>query len=153
MKHIGNLQPAEGSKHKKKRIGRGPGSGFGGTSTRGHKGAQSRRNYKSKPGFEGGQMPLHRRLPKFGFFNRFRVEYQVVNLDTLQRLAESNQLPDNTVNFDTLFGLRVINNKNMPVKILGNGELKSALTVEAHNFSESAKQKIEQAGGKVIVNE
>lgn len=153
MKHIGNLQPAEGSKHKKKRIGRGPGSGFGGTSTRGHKGAQSRRNYKSKPGFEGGQMPLHRRLPKFGFFNRFRVEYQVVNLDTLQRLAESNQLPDNTVNFDTLFGLRIINNKNMPVKILGNGELKSALTVEAHNFSESAKQKIEQAGGKVIVNE
>lgn len=153
MKHIGNLQPAEGSKHKKKRIGRGPGSGFGGTSTRGHKGAQSRRNYKSKPGFEGGQMPLHRRLPKFGFFNRFRVEYQVVNLDTLQRLAESNQLPDNTVNFDTLFGLRVINNRNMPVKILGNGELKSALTVEAHNFSESAKQKIEQAGGKVIVNE
>lgn len=153
MKHIGNLQPAEGSKHKKKRIGRGPGSGFGGTSTRGHKGAQSRRNYKSKPGFEGGQMPLHRRLPKFGFFNRFRVEYQVVNLDTLQRLAESNLLPDNTVNFDTLFGLRVINNRNMPVKILGNGELKSALTVEAHNFSESAKQKIEQAGGKVIVNE
>lgn len=153
MKHIGNLQPAEGSKHKKKRIGRGPGSGFGGTSTRGHKGAQSRRNYKSKPGFEGGQMPLHRRLPKFGFFNRFRVEYQIVNLDTLQRLAESNQLPDNTVNFDTLFGLRIINNKNMPVKILGNGELKSALTVEAHNFSESAKQKIEQAGGKVIVNE
>lgn len=153
MKHIGNLQPAEGSKHKKKRIGRGPGSGFGGTSTRGHKGAQSRRNYKSKPGFEGGQMPLHRRLPKFGFFNRFRVEYQVVNLDTLQRLAESNSLPDNTVNIDTLFGLRVINDRNMPVKILGNGELKSALTVEAHNFSESAKQKIEQAGGKVIVNE
>lgn len=153
MKHIGNLQPAEGSKHKKKRIGRGPGSGFGGTSTRGHKGAQSRRNYKSKPGFEGGQMPLHRRLPKFGFFNRFRVEYQVVNLDTLQRLAESNSLPDNTVNIDALFGLRVINDRNMPVKILGNGELKSALTVEAHNFSESAKQKIEQAGGKVIVNE
>ncbi len=153
MKHIGNLRPAEGSKHKNKRIGRGPGSGHGGTATRGHKGAQSRRNYKSKPGFEGGQMPLHRRLPKFGFENRFRVEYQVVNLAKLQELADNNLLPENIVNFDTLFGLKVINKKDKPIKILGNGEIKTALTVEAHNFSESAKQKIESAGGKVVINE
>lgn len=153
MKHIGNLHPAEGSKHKNKRIGRGPGSGHGGTATRGHKGAQSRRNYKSKPGFEGGQMPLHRRLPKFGFTNRFRVEYQVINVARLQELVDNNLLPDNNVNFDTLFKLRVINKKDMPIKILGNGDLKTALTVEAHNFSESAKQKIESAGGKVVINE
>lgn len=153
MKHIGNLRPAEGSKHSDKRIGRGPGSGHGRTATRGHKGAQSRRNYKTKPGFEGGQMPLHRRLPKFGFFNRFRVEYQTVNVDKLQELFENGLFPDNKVNFETLFNLRVINQKNAPLKILGNGELKQALTVEAHNFSDSAKQKIESVGGVVIVNE
>jgi len=153
MKHIGNLRPAEGSKHSDKRIGRGPGSGHGRTSTRGHKGAQSRRNYKTKPGFEGGQMPLHRRLPKFGFFNRFRVEYQAVNVETLQELSDNNLLPDNKVDFDILFKLRVINKRSVPLKILGNGELKKAFTVEAHSFSDSAKQKIESAGGVVIVNE
>ena len=153
MKHIGNLRPAEGSKHSDKRIGRGPGSGHGRTATRGHKGAQSRRNYKTKPGFEGGQMPLHRRLPKFGFFNRFRVEYQTVNVDKLQELFDNGLFPDNKVDFEILFNLRVINQKSAPLKILGNGELKQALTVEAHNFSDSAKQKIESVGGVVIVNE
>jgi large subunit ribosomal protein L15 len=153
MKHIGNLRYAEGAKHKDKRIGRGPGSGHGGTATRGHKGAQSRRNYKTKIGFEGGQMPLHRRLPKFGFFNPFRVEYQVVNVSSLQELFDNGLLPDKIVNFEVLYGLNVINKLNQPLKILGEGELKTALTVEAHNFSASAKEKIESAGGAVKVNE
>lgn len=153
MKHIGNLTPAEGSTHSNKRIGRGPGSGHGGTSTRGHKGAQSRRNYKSKPGFEGGQMPLHRRLPKFGFFNRFRVENQEVNIERLQELADNNQLTGNNVTKQVLRDLHVIKHLDRPVKILGNGDIKTAFTVEADSFSASAKQKIESAGGKVIVNE
>ncbi len=153
MKHIGNLSYADGAKHKNKRVGRGPGSGHGGTATRGHKGAQSRRNYKSKRGFEGGQMPLHRRLPKFGFFNRFRVEYQTVNLDRLQEIADKNLFVDNKVDFNNLFELGVINKKDAPLKILGNGELKTALTVEAHSFSNSAKEKIESVGGTVVVNE
>jgi len=153
MKHIGNLKYVEGSKHKKKRVGRGPGSGHGGTSTRGHKGSQSRSGYRRNLSFEGGQMPLNRRIPKFGFNNRFRTEYQVVNLSRLQELAESNKLIDNKVNFDLLYSLKVINKKDVPLKILGNGDLKVALTVEAHKFSGTAKQKIESAGGKVIVHE
>ncbi len=153
MKHIGNLKYAEGSKHKKKRIGRGPGSGYGGTSTRGHKGAQSRSGYSRNFSFEGGQMPLNRRIPKFGFNNRFRTEYQVVNLSRLQELAEADKLSDNVVNFDLLYSLKVINKKDMPLKVLGNGDLKVALTVEANKFSETAKHKIESAGGKVIVHE
>ena len=153
MKHIGNLRYAEGSKHKKKRIGRGPGSGHGGTSTRGHKGAQSRGGYASKRGFEGGQMPLHRRLPKFGFFNRFRVEYQVINLSRLQELADDNKFADNIVNFDVLFGMGVLSKKSLPYKVLGNGELKSPLSITAHGFSETAKQKIESVGGTVAIHE
>jgi large subunit ribosomal protein L15 len=152
MKHIGNLSYADGAKHKNKRIGRGPGSGHGGTATRGHKGAQSRRNYKTKRGFEGGQMPLHRRLPKFGFMNRFRVECQIMNLGRIQELVEEGRITDK-VNFEILFDLGVINQKDMPLKILGNGELKSKLTIEAHRFSETAKQKIESVGGTVVVNE
>ncbi len=153
MKHIGNLKYAEGSRQKKKRIGRGQGSGHGGTSTRGDKGQQSRSGYSKKFGFEGGQMPINRRLPKYGFNNHFRVEYQVVNVSRLQELADENKLKDNKVNFDILFDLGVLSKRRKPLKILGNGELKASLNVEAHNFTESAKKKIETAGGTVIIHE
>ncbi|MGE5480795.1 MAG: 50S ribosomal protein L15 [Chloroflexota bacterium] len=152
MKHIGNLQYSEGAKHSKKRIGRGPGSGHGGTSTRGHKGQKSISGYNSKPHFEGGQMPMNRRLPKFGFTNRFRVEYQTINVGRLQELADENLFENNVVDFDTLWNLRIINKKNMPVKILGVGELTAALTVKADGFSGTAKQKIESAGGAAEIN-
>ena len=151
MKHIGNLQPAVGSKHKKKRIGRGPGSGHGGTATKGHKGHQSRSGFKQIRGFEGGQMPLNRRVPKFGFFNRFRVEYQIVNVSTLQKLFEEDKISENIINFESLFQLGVINKKSLPLKILGNGEISAKLNVEAHKFSEAAKKKIETAGGTVTI--
>lgn len=153
MKHIGNLKYAEGSRQKKKRIGRGQGSGHGGTSTRGDKGQQSRSGYSKKFGFEGGQMPINRRLPKYGFNNHFRVEYQVVNVSRLQELADENKLKDNKVSFDILFDLGVLSKRRKPLKILGNGELKASLNVEAHNFTESAKKKIETAGGTVIIHE
>lgn len=153
MKHIGNLKSAEGSKHKKKRIGRGPGSGFGGTSTKGHKGQQSRAGYKRQRGFEGGQMPLNRRVPKFGFFNRSRIEYQIVNVGRLQELVDKNKILDNIVNFDILHKLGVISKNRLPLKILGNGDLTASLNVEAHNFTSSAKQKIENAGGTVLIHE
>ena len=153
MKHIGNLKYAEGSRQKKKRIGRGQGSGHGGTSTRGHKGQQSRSGYSRKFGFEGGQMPINRRLPKYGFNNPTRVEYQVVNVGRLQELADNDKLKDNKVDFDILFDLGVLRKRTMPLKILGNGELKSSLNVEAHNFTESAKKKIETAGGTVSIHE
>ncbi len=153
MKHIGNLKFAEGAKQKRKRIGRGPGSGHGGTSTKGHKGAQSRRGYKTKMAFEGGQMPLSRRIPKFGFFNRNRIEYQVINVGRLQELQENNKISDNKVSLETLFAAGVVSKRNQPLKILGNGDLKTALQVEANSFSETAKQKIESAGGTVTINE
>jgi large subunit ribosomal protein L15 len=151
MKHIGNLKYAEGSRQKKKRIGRGQGSGHGGTSTKGHKGAQSRSGYASKRGFEGGQMPLSRRVPKFGFKNPFRVEYQVVNLATLQQLADAEQLKGGVVNLETLLELNIINSKT-PFKILGNGDLKIPLNITANKVSESARQKIESAGGSVTTD-
>jgi large subunit ribosomal protein L15 len=153
MKHIGNLTYAEGAKKDRKRIGRGQGSGHGGTSTRGHKGAQSRSGYTSKVGFEGGQMPLHRRLPKFGFFNRFRVEYQVINVSRLQELVTNNQLTGNTVNLEILYSIGAVSNSRLPIKILGNGEITSALNIEAAKLTASAKQKIESAGGTVTINE
>src|SRR3989339_807823 len=153
MKHIGNLKHAEGARHKKKRIGRGPGSGFGGTSTKGHKGQQSRAGARVHVWFEGGQMPLNRRLPKFGFFNRNRVEYQVVNVGKLQELVEKNKIEDNKVSFDILYKLGVIGKKSLPLKILGNGAVNTALKVEAHRVSASAKQKIETAGGTVTIHE
>jgi|TARA_B100000609_G_C17080652_1_gene363956 large subunit ribosomal protein L15 len=152
MKHIGNLSYAQGSKKKKKRIGRGPGSGHGGTSTRGHKGQQSRSGYSMRRGFEGGQMPLNRRLPKFGFFNRFRVEYAVVNVGHLQELVEKKKI-ENEVNHEMLCDLGIISKKSMPLKILGDGEISVALNVVADKCSASAKQKIESAGGTVTVNE
>jgi len=146
---LSNLKPAEGStKHEGKRKGRGQGSGKGGTATRGHKGAKSRSGYSKKVGFEGGQMPLQRRVPKFGFTNINRVEYQGVNIDTLQQLVDDKKIKD-TVDFDTLVELGVVKKKDL-VKILGRGELKSKLKVSAHKFSASAKAAIEAAGGEVV---
>ncbi len=146
---LSNLKPAEGSvKRQGKRVGRGQGSGKGGTATRGHKGAKSRSGYSKKLGFEGGQMPLQRRVPKFGFTNINRVEYQGVNLDTLQELVDAKKIKD-TVDFETLVELRLAR-KNELVKILGRGELKSKLTVTAHKFTASAKAAIEAAGGEAV---
>jgi len=153
MKHIGNLTYANGAKKSRKRIGRGAGSGHGGTSTKGHKGAQSRAGYKTKMAFEGGQMPLSRRVPKFGFFNRFRVEYQVINVGRLQEMVDLNIITENKITLESLFELGAVSKRNMPLKILGNGELSASLTVEAHGFSETAKQKIESAGGTAIIHE
>ncbi|WP_339917018.1 50S ribosomal protein L15 [Yeosuana marina] len=146
---LSNLKPAEGSvKNQGKRIGRGQGSGKGGTATRGHKGAKSRSGYSKKIGFEGGQMPLQRRVPKFGFTNINRVEYQGVNLDTLQQLVDDKKIKD-TVDFETLFSLRLVG-KNDLVKIMGRGELKAKLKVSAHKFTATAKAAIEAAGGEVV---
>jgi large subunit ribosomal protein L15 len=146
---LSNLKPAEGSvKNQGKRIGRGQGSGKGGTATRGHKGAKSRSGYSKKVGFEGGQMPLQRRVPKFGFTNINRVEYQGVNLDTLQQLVDDKKIKDN-VDFETLVSLGLAG-KNELVKILGRGELKTKLTVTAHKFTATAKAAIEAAGGEAV---
>jgi len=142
-----NLKPAKGSTHREKRIGRGQGSGRGGTSTRGHKGAKSRSGYSKKIGFEGGQMPIQRRLPKFGFKNRNRVEYKAVNIDTLQLLAEKYNLE--VITPEILKEKGVISRNDL-VKILGKGELKAKLEVTAHKFSQSAVKSIEEKGGKVI---
>ncbi len=146
---LSNLKPAEGSvKNQGKRIGRGQGSGKGGTATRGHKGAKSRSGYSKKVGFEGGQMPLQRRVPKFGFTNINRVEYQGVNLDTLQQLVDDKKVKD-TVDFNTLLELGLATKTEL-VKILGRGELKSKLKVTAHKFTASAKAAIEAAGGEAV---
>ena len=146
---LSNLKPAEGSvKRQGKRIGRGQGSGKGGTATRGHKGAKSRSGYSKKLGFEGGQMPLQRRVPKFGFTNINRVEYQGVNLDTLQKLVDEKVIKD-SVDFETLLSLGLAG-KNELVKILGRGELKTKLTVTAHKFTATAKAAIEAAGGEAV---
>lgn len=138
------LKPAAGSVKKGKRIGRGQGSTRGGTSTRGHKGAQSRSGYSRKRGFEGGQMPLQRRIPKRGFKNPFRVEYVGLNLDTIQMLAEKHNLSEFSI--EKLQELNIIK-KTEKVKVLGRGELKKAFRVKVHAYSESAKASIEQAGG------
>ncbi|MDX1446680.1 MULTISPECIES: 50S ribosomal protein L15 [Flavobacteriales] len=146
---LNNLKPAKGSvKSNNKRVGRGEGSGKGGTATRGHKGAKSRSGYSKKIGFEGGQMPLQRRVPKFGFTNRNRVAYQGVNLDTLQRLVDEGKIKD-TVDVDTLIANGLVS-KNEPVKILGRGELKAKLKISVHKFTASAKEAIEAAGGEVV---
>lgn len=146
---LSNLKPAEGSvKKEAKRVGRGQGSGKGGTSTRGHKGAKSRSGYSKKVGFEGGQMPLQRRVPKFGFTNVNRKEYQGVNLDTLQQLVDDKKIKD-TVDFETLVSLGLAS-KNDMVKILGRGELKSKVKVAAHKFTATAKAAIEAAGGEAV---
>jgi len=141
---LSNLKPAKGSTRDRKRIGRGAGSGYGGTSTRGHKGAKSRSGYARKIGFEGGQMPLQRRVPKFGFKNINRKEYKGINISVLQMLAEKKSLSEVTV--DTLIEAGLLQ-KNAMVKILGNGKLTSKLNVKAHAFSKSAVEAIEALGG------
>ena len=141
---LNTLRPAKGSTHKKKRVGRGPGSGLGKTAGRGEKGQKSRSGYSRKVGFEGGQMPLHRRLPKRGFTNIFRTEYKVVNLGRLAELGETNVTPE-------VLRKAGIAGKNDLIKVLGDGELTSAITVQAHKFSKSAQEKIAKAGGKAEV--
>lgn len=141
---LSNLKPAKGSTKKVKRIGRGEGSGHGGTSTRGHKGAQSRSGYSKKLGYEGGQMPLVRRVPKFGFKNFNRVEYKGINLDVLQKIAEKSNLT--AITPEVLIENGYVS-KNDRIKILGRGELKVKLEITAHGFSASAKKAIEEKGG------
>ena len=139
-----NLKPAAGSTKTRKRIGRGPGSGLGGTSTRGHKGAKQRSGYSKKIGFEGGQMPLQRRLPKHGFKNINRVEYKAINIATIQALAEAKNLEK--VGIEDLVAAGFVSSKHL-VKVLGNGELSKKVDVEAHAFSKSAEAAIQAAGG------
>ena len=143
---LSNLKPAKGSTRTRKRIGRGQGSGTGGTSTRGHKGQKSRSGYSRKTGFEGGQMPLQRRVPKFGFKNINRKEYKGINISTLQELADARKITDIDVDILVEAGLA---RKNSLVKILGNGELKTKLNVKAHAFSKSAVTAIEKVAGTV----
>ena len=143
-----NLKPAKGSTHLSKRVGRGQGSGKGGTSTRGHKGAKSRSGYSKKLGFEGGQMPLQRRVPKFGFKNINRKEYQGINLDVLQAFVDAGKIKDE-VNMEILVSLGLAR-KNELVKILGRGELKAKLNVTVHKFTATAKAAIEKAGGTAV---
>ena len=147
--NLSNLKPAKGSVQSPgKRVGRGQGSGKGGTATRGHKGAKSRSGYSRKIGFEGGQMPLQRRVPKFGFNNINRKDYQGINLDTIQALVDSKKIKS-ILDFDAIVELRLAR-KNELVKILGRGELKSKVKVYAHKFTATAKAAIESAGGEVI---
>jgi len=141
---LNNLKPASGSTHSRRRLGRGPGSGLGGTSTRGHKGAKARSGYKKKVGFEGGQMPLQRRLPKFGFKNINRVEYQVVNLSSIQKLVEKKNLEKVTIEDMVVAGL--VSAKGL-VKVLGNGTLTAKVDVVANAFSKSAEEAIQNVGG------
>jgi large subunit ribosomal protein L15 len=145
--NLSNLKPAEGSTKNRKRIGRGTGSGRGGTSTRGHKGAGSRSGNTSKVGFEGGQMPLQRRVPKVGFKNPNRVEYVGVNLDVLQKLSEQHSVA--SIDFDTLKEHGLVSRNDL-VKILGRGELKAKVEVKAHAFSAAAQKAIEAAGGTIV---
>lgn len=146
--NLNNIQPAKGSTHNSKRVGRGQGSGKGGTSTKGHKGQKSRSGYSQKIGFEGGQMPLQRRLPKFGFNNVNRKEYQVVNLDTIQNLIDTKNV-SGEITKEVLIQNGLIS-KNSPVKILGRGELKSGVSISADKFTKSAEELITKAGGKAI---
>jgi large subunit ribosomal protein L15 len=141
---LSNLKPAQGSKFSRKRVGRGPGSGNGKTAGRGNKGAQSRSGYSYKRGFEGGQMPLHRRMPKRGFHNLFRTEYAVVNLDQLEAQFDKGE----TVSPETLRQAGLVHGKKLPIKVLGRGEITKALTVQAHKFSGKAAEKLAAAGGK-----
>lgn len=145
---LSNLKPAKGSVKRDKRLGRGQGSGKGGTSTRGHKGAKQRSGFKKKIGFEGGQMPLQRRVPKYGFKNINRVEYKAINISTLQALAE--KLDIEKIDFQTLVTAGLVS-KNALVKILGNGELSKTLEVHAHAFSKSAVAAIESKKGTVVI--
>lgn len=148
---LSNLKYKEGSRKKRKRIGRGQGSGHGGTATRGHKGQGSRSGVSYRPWFEGGQMPLVRRVPKFGFTNIFKKEFQVVNLSKLDELVNSGKLKNSIVTPEVLYQIGAISKKNIPVKILGNGDLRAKLEISAHAFSKSAINKIEAVGGKTKI--
>ncbi len=145
-----SLKPAVGSRKNKKRVGRGQGSGRGGTSTRGHKGAKSRSGYSKKRGFEGGQMPLYRRIPKFGFKNPARVTYKPINLDTLQQLVDEKKVT--SIGFDVLYSNGLVGKGDL-VKVLNRGELTAAIEIRAHAFSASAKATIEEKGGKAEIIE
>lgn len=145
---LSTLKPATGATHKTKRIGRGQGSGHGGTSTRGHKGQKSVSGYNHRPAFEGGQMPLQRRVPKFGFTNINRVEYRVINLDTLQEFAD--KFPGEEINIAFLVKHGIVSSNSKLVKVLGRGEVKSAIHIKLNKFSASAKSAIEAAGGSAI---
>lgn len=144
--NLHDLTPARGANKRRKRIGRGPGSGHGKTATKGHKGLLARSGGGKRPGFEGGQMPLARRLPKFGFVNPTRTEYAIVNLKSFEKWAA-----DGVVTPQAMVDAGLIKRKNRPVKILGNGELKKALVIQAHKFSKSAETKIQAAGGRIEV--
>ena len=145
--NLNNIRPAAGSTHSTKRIGRGQGSGKGGTAGKGHNGQQARAGYSQKIGFEGGQMPLQRRLPKFGFTNVNRKEYRAINIDTIQVLADTKNITEFTQEVLVQNGLA---KKNEIVKILGRGELKSGVSISAHKFTKSAEEAISKAGGKAI---
>ena len=144
--NLGSLKPSPGSIKKRKRVGRGPGSGHGKTSCRGHKGQRSRSGSKIRPWFEGGQMPLQRRVPKRGFTNIFKKQFQLVNVRDLDRITGKK-----AVTPEVLLSAGLINKKSIPVKVLGDGEIKNSIEISAHAFSASAKEKIEKAGGKVTI--
>ncbi len=149
MDILSNLKYAEGSRKKRKRVARGEGSGHGGTATRGMNGQMSRSGAKHKAWFEGGQMPLQRRIPKFGFTNKFKVYYQVVNVDSLEKVANTNKIGSKTVTPEVLKEFGLISSTKVPVKLLGNGEIKTKLKIQVNSFSQSAKTKVEAAGGSI----
>jgi large subunit ribosomal protein L15 len=149
MDILSNLKYAKDSRKKRKRVARGAGSGHGGTATRGMNGQLSRSGAKHKAWFEGGQMPLQRRLPKFGFTNIFKKEFQVVNVDSLQKLFDSKKIKEGVINSEILKSAGLISSINIPVKLLGNGEVKTKFQIEVNAFSQTAKEKIEAAGGTV----
>ena len=150
MDVLSNLKYAEGSRKKKKRVGRGQGSGHGGTSTKGHKGQHSRSGAKFRAWFEGGQMPLQRRVPKFGFKNINRVEFVTINLNDIQTLIDSGKISVTKIDKEYLITNKLIRGKNKPFKVLGNGDIKSKIEITADAFSKSAKEKIEKVGGKAV---
>ena len=149
MDVLSNLKYAKGSRKKRKRVARGAGSGHGGTATKGMNGQLSRSGAKHKAWFEGGQMPLQRRIPKFGFTNIFKKEFQLVNVDSLQKLVDNKKIKEGVVNSEILKTVGLISDIETPVKLLGNGEIKAKLQIEVNAFSQSAKEKIEAAGGSV----
>lgn len=150
MDILSNLKYAEGSRKKRKRIGRGQGSGHGGTSTKGHKGQKSRSGAKFRAWFEGGQMPLQRRVPKFGFKNFNRTEYITINLDDIQNFIDKGKITETKIDKEYLVKNNLIKGENKPLKILGNGEIKTKIEITAEAFSKSAKEKIEKGGGKAV---
>jgi large subunit ribosomal protein L15 len=152
MKHPGNIQKAAGATHKRKRVGRGAGSGHAGTAGRGHNGQKSRSGAHIRVGFEGGQMPKNRRLPKFGFTNHFRVDFQEVNVGRLQELLDNGKITSSTtINAELLYNLSVLRKKDIPYKVLGNGELKQAITIVANAATKTANEKITAAGGNISI--